>query len=209
MGWVISLNFWPLYSSEKSLGCPLNRRLCGPQRRSGWFEEKKSSLVSSGHCRCLSVTVTEIFLRFIPESVRWLLARQKNSRAGKIVKKAARVNGVILSDRLLSGFEGAKTEHREVSLCVECCWNWDVQRGHWDGRDMGCGLCPIIVERPHLDCRMYGTRTVAALERRNYHHRKMLEDFSSSFVLGRTARQRETWTDKQTEERTDRRKERV
>ena len=74
--------------------------------------------------------MTEIFLRFIPESVRWLLARQKNRRAGKIVKKAARVNGVILSDRLLAGFEGAKTEHREVSLCVECCWNWEVQCGH-------------------------------------------------------------------------------
>ena len=74
--------------------------------------------------------MTDVFLRFIPESVRWLLARQKNSRAGKIVKRAARVNGVILSDSLLSGFEGAKTEHREVSLCVECCWNWDVQDGH-------------------------------------------------------------------------------
>lgn len=80
--------------------------------------------------RSLSVTVTEIFLRFIPESVRWLLARQKNSRAGKIVKRAARMNGVILSNHLLSGFEGAKTEHKEVSLYLECCWNWDVQRGH-------------------------------------------------------------------------------
>jgi hypothetical protein len=74
--------------------------------------------------------VTEIFLRFIPESVRWLLARQKNSRAGKIVKRAARMNGVILSNHLLSEFEGAKMEHREVSLYLECCWNWDVQRGH-------------------------------------------------------------------------------
>jgi hypothetical protein len=124
-----SLMLRPLYSSEKNLGYPLNRRLGGPQKRSGWFEEKKSSLVLSGHW-CLSVTVTDIFLRFIPESVRWLLARQKNSRAGKIVKRAAKVNGVILSDRLLSGLEGAKTEHREVSLCVECCWNWDMQRGH-------------------------------------------------------------------------------
>jgi hypothetical protein len=62
--------------------------------------------------------------------VRWLLARQKNRRAGEIVKKAARVNGVILSDRLLSGFEVAETEHREVSLRVECCWNWDVHCWH-------------------------------------------------------------------------------
>jgi hypothetical protein len=60
-------------------------------------------------------TVTEIFLRFIPESVRWLLARHKNGRAEKIVKKAARINGVILSDRLLSGFEGAEMEQRDVS----------------------------------------------------------------------------------------------
>jgi hypothetical protein len=73
--------------------------------------------------------MTEIFLRFVPESVRWLLARQKNRRAGKIVRKAARVNGVVLSERLLSRFEGGKAEGREVSLRVECCWNWDMQCG--------------------------------------------------------------------------------
>jgi len=116
--------------------------------------------------------VTEIFFRFIPESVRWLLARQKNRRAGKIVKKAARVNGVILSDRLLSGFEGAKIEHKEVSLCVECCWNWDVQCGHRDGRKMGCTLCPTAVESsPGL--RMCTEQTVAVLWRRNYNCKKM------------------------------------
>jgi hypothetical protein len=73
--------------------------------------------------------MTVIFLRFIPESVRWLLARQKNRRAGKIVRKAARINGVVLSERLLSGFEDRKTEHSEVRVRAACCWNWDMQWG--------------------------------------------------------------------------------
>lgn len=145
-----------------------------PQRGSRSFEENKRSLVPSGHWQYFSVTVTEIFLRFIPESVRWLLARQKNRRAGKIVKKAARVNGVILSDRLLSGFESAKAEHIEVSLCVEYCWNWDVQCGQWDGKEMGCKMCPTLVKSPHLDYRMCSKRTVATLWRLNYKCTKML-----------------------------------
>jgi hypothetical protein len=52
--------------------------------------------------------MTLIFLRYIPESVRWLLAKRKNRKAGKIVKKAARVNGAVLSDRLLSAFDDDK-----------------------------------------------------------------------------------------------------
>lgn len=46
-----------------------------------------------------------LYYWFIPESVRWLLAKNMNRKAGKIVKKAARVNRVVLSERLLSTFD--------------------------------------------------------------------------------------------------------
>lgn len=46
-----------------------------------------------------------IYYWFIPESVRWLLARHKISKAGKIIKTAARINGVVLSDALLHTIE--------------------------------------------------------------------------------------------------------
>jgi hypothetical protein len=59
--------------------------------------------------------MTLIFLRYIPESVRWLLAKRKNRKAGKIVKKAAQVNGAVLSARLLSAFDDDNTKLKKVS----------------------------------------------------------------------------------------------
>jgi hypothetical protein len=66
--------------------------------------------------------MTLIFLRYVPESVRWLLAKRKNRNAGKIVKKAAQANGVVLSDRLISAFDGDNTKPRKVG---------GIQAGHW------------------------------------------------------------------------------
>lgn len=40
----------------------------------------------------------------VPESIRWLLARNDIQRAGKIVKKAAKINGVELSETTLQAF---------------------------------------------------------------------------------------------------------
>ena len=37
--------------------------------------------------------------RFIPESARWLLQKGKTEEATKIIKKAAEVNGVTLSEK--------------------------------------------------------------------------------------------------------------
>lgn len=42
---------------------------------------------------------------FIPESARWLLAKKRNQQAFKIIRKAARINGVKLSQSILSKFE--------------------------------------------------------------------------------------------------------
>jgi MFS transporter, OCT family, solute carrier family 22 (organic cation transporter), member 4/5 len=41
----------------------------------------------------------------IPESIRWLLAKKRNRKAFKIIKKAAKNNGVELSRSILSKFE--------------------------------------------------------------------------------------------------------
>lgn len=40
----------------------------------------------------------------VPESVRWLLAKNHNIQAERIIKKAAKINGVKLSDATLAGF---------------------------------------------------------------------------------------------------------
>jgi hypothetical protein len=61
------------------------------------------------------INVRLISFRYIPESVRWLLAKRKNRKAGKIVKRAAEVNGAVLSDRLLSAFEDDNTKPEKVS----------------------------------------------------------------------------------------------
>lgn len=46
-----------------------------------------------------------IYYWFVPESVRWLLAKKNTYKAGKIIRKAATVNGVVLSDNILQVFE--------------------------------------------------------------------------------------------------------
>lgn len=59
--------------------------------------------------------------RFVPESVRWLLAKQNTYKAGKIIKKAAIVNGVVLSDNILQVFEMTPTDDLSsdnVSYCL-------------------------------------------------------------------------------------------
>jgi hypothetical protein len=43
------------------------------------------------------------------------LAKKNNPVAGKIVQKAAKVNGVVLSDVLLSTFDDDETKPRKVS----------------------------------------------------------------------------------------------
>lgn len=52
----------------------------------------------------------------VPESVRWLLARKDTGRAGKIVKKAARINGVQLSDQILQSFELKSSDDEKVGF---------------------------------------------------------------------------------------------
>lgn len=46
-----------------------------------------------------------IYYWFVPESVRWLLAREKSNKAKKIVCKAAKVNNVVLSENLMNSFK--------------------------------------------------------------------------------------------------------
>lgn len=59
-----------------------------------------------------------VFLRFVPESVRWLLAKKYNSKAGKIIQKAARVNGVELSENVKKVFELNSDDSDNVSFLI-------------------------------------------------------------------------------------------
>lgn len=54
--------------------------------------------------------------RIIPESIRWLLAKKQNKKAGTIIRKAAAINGVKLSEVLLSKFEEQSEHLNEVRL---------------------------------------------------------------------------------------------
>lgn len=46
-----------------------------------------------------------VYYWIVPESVRWLLAKNKNKRAIKIIKKAAKVNGAQISEATLKQFK--------------------------------------------------------------------------------------------------------
>lgn len=55
----------------------------------------------------------------IPESIRWLLAKKRNLKAFKVIKKAAKSNGVELSQSILSKFNtenGGDDEHEVKSM---------------------------------------------------------------------------------------------
>lgn len=47
----------------------------------------------------------------VPESVRWLLARKDYTKAKILIRKAARVNGVELSDHVMQSFELKSPTH--------------------------------------------------------------------------------------------------
>lgn len=69
--------------------------------------------------RCFLLLFTSHFktYRAIPESVRWLLTQKQNTRAKQIVQKAARTNGVLLSQELLSAFD--ETSDSDSEDCKE------------------------------------------------------------------------------------------
>ena len=49
-----------------------------------------------------------LYYWLVPESVRWLLIKDKHDKAQKIINQAAKVNGVQLSEQLLANFEKSK-----------------------------------------------------------------------------------------------------
>lgn len=52
----------------------------------------------------------------VPESVRWLIARNDIEKAKKVVMKAARINGVELSTKILQTFESKTSDTDSVSI---------------------------------------------------------------------------------------------
>jgi MFS transporter, OCT family, solute carrier family 22 (organic cation transporter), member 4/5 len=61
-------------------------------------------------------TLFVLYYWFVPESVRWLLAKKRYTKANRIVRKAAAINGVVLSDTILATFSDNSENSDEVSL---------------------------------------------------------------------------------------------
>lgn len=59
----------------------------------------------------------------VPESVRWLLARKDYTKARKLIRKAAHVNGVELSEHKLEQLELKSPTHSEY-----VCIRWIAQQ---------------------------------------------------------------------------------
>lgn len=75
-----------------------------------------------------------IYYWIVPESVRWLLSKKKNKRAIKIIKRAAKVNGVKISEALQKQFGEleAAEDNPEASLNqIEASKNeiWEAIKG--------------------------------------------------------------------------------
>ncbi|GAB0092693.1 organic cation transporter protein [Sergentomyia squamirostris] len=51
-----------------------------------------------------------LYYWIVPESVRWLLAKKHTHKAGRIIKRAAKINGVVLSESILATFDESDNE---------------------------------------------------------------------------------------------------
>lgn len=55
-----------------------------------------------------------VYYWIIPESARWLMAKKRSRKAFKIIRKAAKNNGVELSQSILEGFNDEIAEESEA-----------------------------------------------------------------------------------------------
>lgn len=60
--------------------------------------------------------IKRYFFRMVPESVRWLLANDKQEKAKQIICKAAKVNNVILSSNVLDALKEVAPLHVNYSI---------------------------------------------------------------------------------------------
>lgn len=61
-----------------------------------------------------------LYYWIIPESIRWLLARGETAKAAKIIKQAAKVNRVKLSDSLIKNFSLQPLTNGHVNVSRKC-----------------------------------------------------------------------------------------
>jgi hypothetical protein len=72
--WVISFMPWPLYPQGKSPCFPLDRRLCGPQSRSGHSGEEKNSQALPGLEPLIIQIHFNVILLSMPRPLKWSLS---------------------------------------------------------------------------------------------------------------------------------------
>ncbi len=87
-----------------------------------------------------------LYYWIIPESIRWLLARGETAKAAEIIKKAAKVNRIKLSDNLIKNFSlqplaNGHVNVRELfSTSVAIIIEFINVNSYFSGRIQGCRL---------------------------------------------------------------------
>jgi MFS transporter, OCT family, solute carrier family 22 (organic cation transporter), member 4/5 len=69
-----------------------------------------------------------IYYWIVPESVRWLLAKNKNRQAVQIIKTAAKVNGKVLSENTLKMLNDLERNETEANSCVNAEKKGEIAR---------------------------------------------------------------------------------
>lgn len=93
--------------------------------------------------------ITFIYYWIVPESVRWLLSKNKSKRAIKIIKQAAKVNGTQISEETLKHFEEleaaeANPEIRKVQKQERKGEIWVALKGMMSSRVMWIRILVLL-----------------------------------------------------------------
>ena len=87
-------------------------------------------------------------LRLLPESTRWLLSRNKDEEARRVLAKAAKINGKDLSPELLKGLQDdpAMKGTRQYTF-IDCVRTWNMARlslNVWFNWSVWFGVCAMV-----------------------------------------------------------------
>lgn len=111
----------------------------------------------------------------VPESVRWLLARKDYTKAKILIRKAARVNGVELSDHVMQSFELKSPTHSanviNISFwqCKRICRNKSLNYSSFAFR-IFCGFAAN-----NTDNRMRNVKKRQAMAQPNTKHKSNMK----------------------------------
>lgn len=101
-----------------------------------------------------ALCVILVVCRMVPESVRWLMSKNKMLRAGKIIRKAAEINGKELSSEMMQQFEmitatedliKSKNDVPESKVEEDNYQTWQTFKQFISSRILVCRILILIV----------------------------------------------------------------